>query len=117
MRATSRRRRQAGDQAFDRFFHARNALPGEQLHAGRALELRQFLLEIEQAQASSGEVCSLPARWRYRAYSERGRLICRSAPSRWFDFERESLRFIAAWLSGLYGADHLKARNLWRDGA
>ena len=38
---------------LDRFLHARNALPGEQLHAGRALELREFLLEGEQALAGS----------------------------------------------------------------
>ena len=36
-------------QPLGRFLQARNALPGEQLHAGRALELRQFLLEGEQA--------------------------------------------------------------------
>jgi hypothetical protein len=42
-----------GYQAFNRFFQARDALPAQQLHAGRALELRQFLLEREQAQAAA----------------------------------------------------------------
>lgn len=38
---------QASNQVMNRFLQARNTLPGEQLHAGRALELRQFLLERE----------------------------------------------------------------------
>lgn len=61
--AASRRLRQADNQVLDRFLQTRNALPGEQLHAGRALELRQFLLEGEQAQASGGAVCGLFVRW------------------------------------------------------
>ena len=52
----SRRLRQAGNQVLDRFFQTRNALPGEQLHAGCALELRQFLLEREQAQAAGSKI-------------------------------------------------------------
>ena len=38
---------------LDGFLQARNALPSEQLPAGRALELRQFLLERAQALAQT----------------------------------------------------------------
>jgi hypothetical protein len=33
---------QSGHQLLDLGFHPRDALPGEQVHTGRALELRQF---------------------------------------------------------------------------
>ena len=59
-----RARLHLGDQVFNRFLQARNALPGEQLHARRALELRQFLLEREQAQAASGKIGGLFVHWR-----------------------------------------------------
>ena len=59
----SGRCRQAGNQVLDRFLQARNALPSEQLHARCALELRQFVLEREQALAAGDEVGGLLTRW------------------------------------------------------
>ena len=47
---------------LDRFFQARNPLPGEQLHARRPLELGEFLLEREQAQAAGGNFGGVFAR-------------------------------------------------------